>query len=231
MNQIHCLFLSVMLTSPLLAQTAVLRGQVTDESKAVIPGAKVTLTGPAGVVKTAAADNNGLYSFAALAPGSYTVQAAAPQLSMPQPAKIALKPGLQTLNLQLTVASIAEKVTVQENSGPAVSTDAASNASAVVLRGDDLLALSDDPNDLQADLQALAGPSAGPGGGAIFIDGFSGGDHVGSVTKRSRTRKARLVASTRPWMCSKLSAFPTRRRSNSARIISDAKPCVGGGVL
>ena len=28
---------------------------------------------------------------------------------------------------------------------------------------------------LQADLQALAGPSAGPGGGAIFIDGFSGG--------------------------------------------------------
>jgi Carboxypeptidase regulatory-like domain len=176
MNRIHCLFLSVLLTSPLLAQTAVLRGQVTDESKAVIPGAKVTLTGPAGVVKTTAADNNGLYSFAALAPGSYAVQAAAPQLAMPQPAKIALKPGLQTLNLQLTVASIAEKVTVQENSGPAVSTDAASNASAVVLRGDDLLALSDDPNDLQADLQALAGPSAGPGGGAIFIDGFSGGE-------------------------------------------------------
>src|SRR5260370_10558772 len=94
---------------------------------------------------------------------------------MPQPAKIALKPGLQTLNLQLTVASIAEKVTVQENSGPAIGTDAASNASAIVLRGDDLQALSDDPNDLQADLQALAGPSAGPGGGFIFIDGVNGG--------------------------------------------------------
>src|ERR1700688_2278912 len=149
MNRIHSLFLSVLLTSPLLAQTAVLRGQVTDESKAVIPGAKVTLTGPAGLVKTTAADNNGLYSFSALAPDSYTVQATAPQLAMPQPAKIALKPGLQTLNLQVTVASIAGEVTVQENSGPAVSTDAASNASAVVLRGDDLLALSDDPNDLQ----------------------------------------------------------------------------------
>src|SRR4029077_5479618 len=149
MNRIYCLFLSVLLTSPLMAQTATLRGQVTDESKAVIPGAKVTLTGPAGLVKTTAADNNGLYSFVALAPGSYTVQAAAPQLAMPQPAKIALKPGVQTLNLQLTVASITEKVTVQENSGPVVSTDAASNASAVILRGDDLQALSDDPNDLQ----------------------------------------------------------------------------------
>jgi hypothetical protein len=176
MNQIHYLFLSVLLTSPLLAQTAALRGQVTDESRAVIPGAKVTLAGAAGSVKTTAADNNGAYSFVGLAPGSYSVQATAPQLAMPKPATIALKPGLQTLNLQLTVASVAEKVTVQENSGPAVSTEAANNASAVVLRGDDLLALSDDPNDLAADLQALAGPSAGPGGGSIFIDGFSGGE-------------------------------------------------------
>src|SRR5258708_5772068 len=176
MNQIHYLFLSVLLTSPLLAQTASLRGQVTDESRAVIPGAKVTLTGPAGLVKTTAADSNGLYSFVALAPGSYTVQAAAPQSALRQPANIAPKLGLQTLNLKLTVASIAEKVTVQENSGPAVSPDAANNSSAVVLRGDDLQALSDDPNDLQADLQALAGPSAGPGGGSIFIDGFSGGE-------------------------------------------------------
>ena len=46
----------------------------------------------------------------------------------------------------------------------------------VVLRGDDLDALSDDPDDLLSDLQALAGPSAGPNGGSIFIDGFSGGE-------------------------------------------------------
>jgi hypothetical protein len=44
-----------------------------------------------------------------------------------------------------------------------------------VLRGTDLEALADDPDDLAADLQALAGPSASPNGGAIFIDGFSGG--------------------------------------------------------
>jgi hypothetical protein len=46
----------------------------------------------------------------------------------------------------------------------------------LVLRGADLLALSDDPDDLMADLLALAGPSAGPSGGSIFIDGFSGGE-------------------------------------------------------
>src|SRR5581483_6055022 len=57
-----------------------------------------------------------------------------------------------------------------------VSTEASSNASAVVLRGDDLQALSDDPEDLATDLQALAGPSAGPSGGSIFVDGFSGGE-------------------------------------------------------
>ncbi len=66
-------------------------------------------------------------------------------------------------------------MTVQENATPALSTDSSSNASAVVLRGADLDALSDDPDDLAADLQALAGPSAGPNGGSIFIDGFSGG--------------------------------------------------------
>ena len=59
---------------------------------------------------------------------------------------------------------------------PPSALDASANASAVVLRGTDLDALSDNPDDLAADLQALAGPAAGPNGGSIFIDGFSGGE-------------------------------------------------------
>jgi len=66
-------------------------------------------------------------------------------------------------------------VTVTENGPTPVSTDAANNASALVLSGADLDALPDDLDDLAADLQALAGPSAGPNGGTIFVDGFSGG--------------------------------------------------------
>jgi hypothetical protein len=164
------------MTTALAAQTGTLRGQVTDQSGAVIPGASVTLTGAAGLVKTTAADDHGRYVFADLVPGDYVLQVSAPQLVLPRPAKVALKPGLHTLNLQLTVASIAEKLTVQEDAGPSISTGASNNASALVLQGDDLQALSDDPNDLEEDLQALAGPSAGPNGGSLFIDGFSGGE-------------------------------------------------------
>src|SRR5207248_10790708 len=68
-----------------------------------------------------------------------------------------------------------QTITVQENNRAAVSTDANANASAQVLRGEDLDALGDSPEDLQEALLALAGPSAGPSGGQIFIDGFSGG--------------------------------------------------------
>jgi hypothetical protein len=157
------------------SQTATLRGVVTDESAAVVPGAKVTLTGPSGLLKTAASANDGSYSFTNLPFGAYTLEAAAPELALSRPAKIEVRSALQTVNLQLKVASTSQQVTVRDNAGPAVSTDAANNAGALVLRGNDLQALSDDPEDLAADLQALAGPSAGPNGGSIFIDGFSGG--------------------------------------------------------
>ena len=167
-------FILFALSASLLAQTAALRGVVTDETGAVLPSAKVTVDGPAGV-KTTAAGGDGSYIFTGLAPGDYTVQASAPDLALPRPVKVALGSGIQTLNLQLKVAATVQQLTVDENAATAVTTDAASNASAVTLKGSDLDALADDPEDLQADLQALAGPSAGPGGGSIFIDGFSGG--------------------------------------------------------
>ena len=53
---------------------------------------------------------------------------------------------IRATRLVLKVASMSEKVTVQENSSSALSTDSSSNASALVLRGADLDALSDDPD-------------------------------------------------------------------------------------
>ncbi len=165
------------LLAPFLsAQVVILRGQVTDETGALVPKAKVILSGPDGVVKTATADDKGAYSITGLTSGDYTATSSAPQLHTAQPVAISLRPGVQTLNLQLTVMSTAEHVTVEESNGPGVSTDSASNAGALVLRGEDLQALADNPEDLMSDLQALAGPSAGPSGGSIFIDGFSGGE-------------------------------------------------------
>ena len=166
--------LALLIGLPLFAQTSGLHGKVTDASGALVPGASVTVTGQVGFIRTALAGNDGGYAFADLPPGSYTVQASAPQLVMAA-VKVSLKGGQQQLNLQLRVASAKQELTVQENGGPTVSTEATSNASALVLTGSDLDALSDNPDDLAADLQALAGPSAGPNGGSIFIDGFSGG--------------------------------------------------------
>ena len=56
-----------------------------------------------------------------------------------------------------------------------LSVDPESNASATVITGDALNALSDDPDELQTELEALAGPASGPNGGQIYIDGFTGG--------------------------------------------------------
>ncbi len=159
---------------PALAQTASLQGQVTDESGAVVPGATVLLTGKSKFARAAQTGIDGKYSIAGAPAGDYTLDASAPNLSLGRQVKTTLR-GAQTLNLQLKIAATAQQIKVQDNAGAAVSTDAASNASALVLRGKDLEALGDDPDDLAADLAALAGPAAGPNGGAIFIDGFSGG--------------------------------------------------------
>lgn len=155
-------------------QTASLRGQVVDQTGAVVPGASVAITAVSGMARSTAAAADGSYSFTGLAPGDYTVRAAAPQLEQ-EPVAITLKPGAQTLRLELKVAANTQQMTVHDNGGATLSTESSNNASALVLKGDDLQALADDPEDLAADLQALAGPSAGPGGSSVFIDGFSGG--------------------------------------------------------
>jgi hypothetical protein len=170
-------FLLLLFLIPLLvfAQTMGLRGTVTDQSGAIIPGATVTINGPVGLVKSATADSEGAYSFSGLAPGDYTVQAAAPDLKLPQAAKIRLRQTTQTLDLQLQIVTTEQRIEVQEEA-VGITLTPENNASALVMRGADLDALSDDTDELKNDLQALAGPSAGPSGGAIYIDGFSGGE-------------------------------------------------------
>jgi len=185
---VKTILISLAFASSIFAQSGTLSGQVTDESGALVPSARITLTGIDGSVKAAQADERGAYVFTGIAPGNYAINASAPQLAMPKPMEISIHGGPQSVNLQLKVAVTAQQVTVRENSGPSVSMEASNNASALVLRGADLDALSDDPTDLLADLQALAGPSAGPSGGSIFIDGFSGGE----LPAKSSIREVRI---------------------------------------
>ena len=108
----YFLVVAVVIAPNLCAQTATLRGQVIDESGAIIPGAAVTLSSSAGQAGKTKSDEKGTYAFAGVKPGDYSVQATAPQLKQLQPASITLQPGTQTLNLTLQIAPISEKVTV-----------------------------------------------------------------------------------------------------------------------
>lgn len=153
-----------------------LRGQVLDEFGGAIVGATITAIDAKGTEKTATTNDQGMYVFNGLAPGKYTVRVSTSGFAPYENPEVEVTPGRggQPLNITLKVTIEEQKVTIESDSR-ALSTDAENNAGAIVLKGSDLESLPEDPDDLAAALQALAGPSAGPNGGQIFIDGFTGG--------------------------------------------------------
>jgi hypothetical protein len=157
------------------AQTASLRGRVFDQTGAVVPSADVTLQDPQASTVNVTTAADGSYAFTSLVPGTYEISASAPQLATPQAARITITGSLVTLDLRLRIVELQQEVKVGDADAPSVTTDSSGTAGSVIIKGNDLDALGDDAQDLQSDLQALAGPAAGPNGGAIYIDGFSGG--------------------------------------------------------
>jgi hypothetical protein len=151
-----------------------LRGQVADEFGGLIVGATVTAADASGVERTATTGDDGHYTFSGLPPGRYTVRATAPGFGVFENTEVEVTAG-QTEPLNITVPVTLEQVEVTVAPEEIISTDPENNAGGTVLRGTDLDALPDDPDELAEALQALAGPSAGQGGGEIFIDGFTGG--------------------------------------------------------
>ena len=154
--------------------TGTLQGRVLDPSGAVIPQAQVSATPLSGKAVSAVADGAGYYQVRGLAAGDYTVDATTPGFA-PFSATVTLAPGQsKTLNIAMQILAEKQQVLVEAET-PTVDTSPDQNANAVVLKGKDLDALSDDPDELENQLQALAGPAAGPNGGEIYIDGFTGG--------------------------------------------------------
>jgi Carboxypeptidase regulatory-like domain len=165
-----------LLTSVFLSaqNTASLHGQVVDPSGAAIPNASVTVTGPNNTVKVGQTDNGGNYTVNGLAAGQYMVRVMAPGFSLFEKPDFDVAAGrATTLDVPLSVQVEKQEVTVADTQQIAIDPD--KNVGALVLKGEDLDILPDDPDDLQADLLALAGPAAGPNGGQIFVDGFSNG--------------------------------------------------------
>jgi Carboxypeptidase regulatory-like domain len=164
-----------------------LHGQITDQTGAVIPAASITVKNASGLVVSAVSDGAGSYDVKNLAPGKYTISVSAKGFSpATQNVEIAAGQNLNT-NIAMEIRVKEEDIQVQSDAAT-VSTGADNNSNSVVITGKDLDALSDDPDELQQELQALAGPSAGPNGGQIYIDGFTGGE----LPPKSSIREIRI---------------------------------------
>ena len=171
------------------ATAAALRGQITDPTGALIPGVTVTITTPAGkAVRTATSDAAGHYQVNGITPKSYIVQAAFAGFALFASQPIQLAAG-QLLRVNISMAlEVEQQTVVVTDESPTVNVEASGNSSSIVIKGKDLDALSDDPDELSSELTALAGPSAGPNGGQIYIDGFTGGQ----LPPKSAIREIRI---------------------------------------
>jgi hypothetical protein len=156
--------------------TATIHGHIADQTGALIPGAKITvMTADGKSVGNATADASGAYALTGLEAGSYVVKATFAGFADFQSQPIPVAAGqIKRVDVAMAIEVEQQNVVVSDET-PTVSVEAGGNANTLVLKDKDLDALSDDPDELSNELQALAGPSAGPNGGQIYIDGFTGG--------------------------------------------------------
>ncbi|MFZ0747555.1 MAG: carboxypeptidase regulatory-like domain-containing protein [Terracidiphilus sp.] len=170
------------------AQTGSIHGTVTDPSGAVIPSSSITLSNKDGLSRSTTSDANGTFIMDHIAPGRYDLAATATGFAPFDLEDVLVfidKTTIQNIALKMPVEM--QQVTVSDQ-GVGVDTSAENNASSLVIKGKDLDALSDDPDELQSELNALAGPAAGPNGGQIYIDGFTGGQ----LPPKSSIREIRI---------------------------------------
>jgi hypothetical protein len=153
-----------------------IKGTVSDEFGGLIVGATVTVLDSDGLErKTTTTNGAGVYTLLGLAPGKYLVRVTAQGFSNFESPEVELTVRQsRQLDVTLKVTIEQQNVTVSPES-PGVSIEPENNIGAIILRGADLDSLPDDPEELALALQALAGPAAGPNGGQIYVDGFSGG--------------------------------------------------------
>jgi uncharacterized membrane protein YgcG len=162
-------------------------GTITDPDGELIPGATVTLTPAKGAAITAKSGDDGTYTVTTT-PGVYGVLVSMPGFAAYSASGVRIPAvASTTLDAKLQIGNQEQVINVEANAVQ-LSVDPDSNQSATILTGKDLEALSDDPDELSSELTALAGPSAGPNGGQIYVDGFTGGQ----LPPKSSIREIRI---------------------------------------
>ena len=181
--------LFVLSLGTLWAQTPAgsLRGQVTDPSGAAIAGATAVMTPATGSPIAVQSNPQGMYEFKSLAAGKYSLTVVAQGFTLYENDNVVIADQPLRLNVAMAIEVEQQKVQVSDTA-PTVEVNPASNAGAITISGKELEALPDDPDELQSDLEALAGPSAGPSGGQMYIDGFT----AGQLPPKSSIREIRI---------------------------------------
>lgn len=169
------------------APTGNLHGQVADPSGAAISGASVVLTPATGSPIVVQSNAQGLYEFKNVVPGRYTLNVAAAGFTLYENDSVEIAERAVKLDVSMAIDVETQKVQVSDTA-PTVDVNPNNNAGAITISGKELESLPDDPDELQSDLEALAGPSAGPNGGQMYIDGFT----AGQLPPKSSIREIRI---------------------------------------
>ena len=176
--------------SPAGAQAPARRGRllvtVNDQTNSVLPNAAVTLTGQDGALSALRIDSRtssvGVAVFENLEPGRYSVRAEFPGFQTAILRDIRVRAGDTRRTITLPLQKLDEDVTVNRDRQGA-SMDPRGAAFSTVLTREQIEALPDDPDEMEAMLKAMAPP-----GSTIRVDGFTGG----KLPPKSQIRSIRL---------------------------------------
>lgn len=172
MKRLLSVLFTLLLAAPVLAQTASdaqLRLVVVDETGAGIPTATVVVTpGNGGTPITVMTDERGVATIPAVAIGPAQVHVEFQGFDNIDQ-QITVRRGANTQTLTMKIAGVQEQVVVSDNN--VVPDDTSGHAQTTTLDQAEIDQLPDDPDDLQAALEEMAG-----GQGAVFlVNGFRGG--------------------------------------------------------
>src|ERR1700730_2334470 len=152
-----------------------LSGRVSDQSGGSIAFATVTLLDGEHAIKGTQTSDVGTYQLSGLPPGYYRIRVTAKGFASTESSLFDLvTTRSKVLNLTLSVESVKEEIDVNSESPGTLNTEKDANANGSTVTGKQLDALPDDPEDLQADLRALAGPGTVSDGPQFIVDGFTG---------------------------------------------------------
>jgi hypothetical protein len=119
---------AVPVTQKIAGDKSAISGRATDQTGAVVTGAKAVLTNKAGVTLDTTVNEKGIYSFTNIAPGTYTLTVSAPDFAAKTFDNLTLAPGL-ALNLDATLdpaKAKTEEVNVESGNVGTVETESSS---------------------------------------------------------------------------------------------------------